>query len=173
MQSNRRHAQDIKTLQRVVAAQSHLIERLSVNQAFGCLTRQALDVLLEVMPLDGLGVVFWDVDYLKQANDRWGKTESSARIKEAIKSRATDCVAGQVWSGDEMIAFPPLAEAEQMAGRLYQAFLAQRMSATFVVTEVQPGETPTELLKRVDHLCSIHKDLGQRGLIHVHMGDTP
>lgn len=167
---DRRHETDIELLQRIIARQEAIIERLSVSSAFGCLTRPALDLLLEGMPLDGLAVVFWDIDGLNLKNKQWGKPESSRRIKEAVAARSTDCVAGQVFSGDEFIAFPLVQDAIPMAERIQAHLHSLEMSATFYITLPHPGETPKELLERVDSGCAFWKDRGQRDAIHLGYG---
>lgn len=166
-EERRRHPLDVEALHRIIEQQERVIARLSINETFGCLTRQALDVLLEELALDGLAAVFWDIDQLKEANTRWGKAESSRRIKEAIQARVTDCVAGQVWSGDEFIAFLQPVDAVDMAYRILGRLQDLGMSATFCVMLPQPGETPQALLVRADEVCSVFKDAGLRGRVHV------
>lgn len=167
LNTNRRHDQDLEQLHHVVERLNITIARLSTNAIFGCLTRQALDIFLEGFELKGTCAVFWDVDGLKQANERWGKSESSSRIREAIKARITDCVAGQVFSGDEFIAFPPIDDAVDMAWRILERFRTLEMSATFILTPPRPGETADELLSRVDEACAERKERGQRNTVHV------
>lgn len=164
---DRRHEPEVEVLHRIIARQKATIARLSINEAFGCMTRQALDIFLEDFDLSGTMAVFWDVDQLKQANARWGKVESSQRIKEAIRARGTDITAGQVFSGDEFIAFPPEGDAVDMAWRIQQEFNSRDMSATFVIALPRPGETASALLARVDSVCNTRKGQGYRGTIHI------
>lgn len=167
---DRRHLPNTD-LNAVIEHQQQLITRLSYNRGFGCLTRQALDILLEEMPLEGLAIVYWDIDGLKQKNDPelggWGKEESNRRINDSIQARGTDCVAGQVHSGDEFIAFPPAEDAVSMAQRILERLWQNEMSATFYITLPRPNENPDEMLVRVGKGCDRFKQAGLRGQIHV------
>lgn len=166
MTPNRRHPTK-KELQFTLAEQQRLINRLSVNDEFGCFYREALYIHLERMSLKGLAVVFFDIDQMKEANTRWGKPSVNRRIKASINARATDCVTGQTYSGDEFAAFPPEEDAVAMARRIQKGFWDHGLTATFVVATPLPNETALQLLERADNLCKELKDRGQRNSIHV------
>lgn len=163
--NERRHSTKAE-LHKRIAQLERLVQELSISPVFGCLTRSALDVLLRDFDFTGLGVIYWDIDKLKELNLRWGKEESSRRIREAIAARSTDCVAGQVFSGDEFIAFPQEEDCLQMAQRIRDAMHALGISATFLITRLLPDETPAEMLKRLDQQSDAFKALG-RDTIYV------
>lgn len=156
-----------KEMQVIIDRQAAKIAYLEYNPDFGCITRRGLDLILEDMPLVGLAAVFWDVDGMKRLNEDWGKPEINHRIKLANAARVTDCVAGQVFSGDEFIAFPLLEDAGSMAYRIQSAYRNYGMTATIIVTRPYIIETPKGLLDRVDDLCSLHKDAGRRNMVHI------
>lgn len=110
-----------------------IIARLSTNVWFGCLTRQALDLALEATDLTGKAIVYFDIDRLKAANERWGKAESSRRIREALACRAEDVILGNWFSGDEFAAIVPTTDALGFARRIQAELQAREMSATFLV----------------------------------------
>lgn len=133
------------------------------NVKFGCLTRQGLEVALMYTDLTGRVCVYWDVDGMKAANDRWGKSGSNVRVKAALHVRASDMLAGQVFSGDEFAAFPLAEEALEMAQRLLEAFHQQEMSGTFVIVPLHP-DGPDATLTYADEMCAATK-AGQRNRI--------
>lgn len=168
-QYDRRHMVSSDPTQ-TIRALERLVDRLSWNKTFGCFTREALDAILEETLLDGKAAVFWDIDGLGAANKRWGKAGSSTRIRHSISVRSTDCLAGQVFSGDEFIAFPSVEDAIAMAERIQQRLHTQDMSATFYITLPYPGESPDDLLQRVDSGCAFFKNAGHRNQIHLGYG---
>lgn len=156
-----------RDLSDLVGRLQNQVEQLSHNPTFGCLTRLAVDVLLQDMNLNGLAVVYWDIDKLKSANVAWGKKEASDRIRQAIAARGTDCVMGQVFSGDEFVAFPPLSDAYPMACRIQSRLQEQDMSATFLITAPLPGETIPQILDRLDGQSDHYKAIFGRGQIYT------
>lgn len=142
-------------------------QRLRTNSAFGCLTRQGLELALEEADLTGHVCVYWDLDYMKQANeeDPEGKPGVNKRIRAALQVRSTDYVAGQVFSGDEFCAWPLAEEAVEMAERLLTSFRTQGLPGTFVIVHLQPNEAPLDLLVRAEDICAQQKRLGKRNTI--------
>lgn len=144
--------------------------RLARSQSYGCLTRGGLEEVLADIPLDRVAAVFWDLDGLGRANATLGKEEVNRRVAESLQAfRGSDCVTGQVFSGDEFIAFPYREDAERFALRLLEALRRVGLSATFVVVVPQHGETHHMLMSRADELCASHKKLDQRGRVHIHL----
>lgn len=110
-------------------------ERLSISKWFGCLNSNGLNEAISHLDLTDLCLVYFDVDNLKQANEKWGKPESSRRIAAAIQLRETDIVYGQYFSGDEFMAFVRKDQALGLVLRLRKNFAAVEMSATYVIAE--------------------------------------
>ena len=143
----------------IALTQANLDQALR-NPWFGIYNRCALDIALAqgLIPV-GFAKVYFDIDGLKQANDRWGKVESSRRIKHAL-CRTTDYTFS-AFSGDEILTFCPTHDAVGYAHRIQSDLCSMGLSATFAIS--LGGHTPDELEEEVSRA----KDLGHRGTITV------
>lgn len=126
------------------------LDRLILNPWFGTLTRNAFDILLDqIDDWSNRAIVYFDIDGLKQANDRWGKAGSSKRIADALAWRAGDI--GCWFSGDEFAAIVPVADALEFAQRIQSELRLQEMSATIVILSSPGGR---EAIDRAETLVS-------------------
>lgn len=167
--SNERRKQSAPTraqlLERIAQLEKEKLE-LSTYETFGCLSRQGLNLATRDLDLTPLAVVYWDVDRLKRANERWGKPVTSDKIAQSLAAhRSTDCItiAGQAFSGDEFCAFPLWEEAEAFAIRIQHVLHLEEMSATFAI--FAPVGTAQECMAQGEKLCSSAKDAGIRDAI--------
>jgi len=161
--SNQRRATSIP-IQHTLETLHAKCQRLSVSNWFGCLNRNGLDEAIAELEFDGLCLVFADVDNLKQANERWGKVSSSARIAQAIKMREVDIVFGQWFSGDEFAAFVPVETAYEFAMHWQSNFKAVDMSISICIAPIPPGVTIESLANQCDERLTNVKQLA-KGLI--------
>lgn len=107
------------------------IRKLAINPNFGCLTRNALDIMLEDFDWRDMAIVYLDIDNLKAANDRWGKEEVNRRIRESIEFRATDF--SNYFSGDEIVAIVPVNDCLGLVQRVQRELNSRDMSATILI----------------------------------------
>lgn len=140
-------------------------ERLSISKWFGCLNSNGLNEAISHLDLTDLCLVYFDVDNLKQANERWGKPESSRRIATAIKLRETDIVYGQYFSGDEFMAFVTKDQALGLVLRLRKNFAAVEMSATYIIAENLANFDIDVFGDQCDEFVTVLKSLGLKGCV--------
>lgn len=108
-----------------------LIEQLAVSPSFGCLTRPAFELSLACVDSSDMAVIYFDIDWMKQANDRYTKEGVNDRIRAAIAFRRDDI--GQWFSGDEFVAFLSLEDALGFAQRVQAQLHEQGLSATILI----------------------------------------
>lgn len=155
-------------VQSTPAMQCAKCERLSISKWFGCLNSNGLNERLRTLDLTDLCLVYFDVDNLKQANEKWGKPESSRRIAQAINlssKRKTDIVYGQYFSGDEFMAFVRKDQALGLVARLRKNFTAVEMSATYVIAENLENFDIDVFGDQCDAFVTVLKGLGLKGFM--------
>lgn len=145
-----------------------LIERLSISPVFGCLTRNALDIQLEILDLTDKSIVFFDIDSLKAANVAWGKELVNFKITQSLRAhRFSDLVVGQWFSGDEFVAIVPTGDSVGFAERILKALQFRQMSATFIIAECDPTINVHQLVERCDKRADHEKGAGNKGQIFL------
>lgn len=151
--------------------------RMLSSNHLGCLTRPALDIMLDDMSdrvydtSSQLVFVGWDIDGMKQANAQWGETGVNDRLLKAYNSiRSTDLSMsiGTVWSGDEYMAIVDSYDAIGMAQRVQSALHDNGLSATFVIIDPRDYANWRDTVDSQRDLCGYHKHLGERDSIHDH-----
>src|SRR5689334_22324900 len=82
------------------------LHRVSWNDRFGCYNRQGFEYVkwTEISAVTRF-LIFLDIDHLHELNEQYESyAPVDAMIKQALSIvRSTDCVAGQLNSGDEFI----------------------------------------------------------------------
>jgi diguanylate cyclase (GGDEF)-like protein len=109
-----------------------------------------------------LSVILFDVDHFKTINDLYGHLSGDLVLKEIArliveKLRTVDEVGR--WGGEEFLILLPetkLSGAQLLAERLREILVEHKfesvgqVTASFGVTEYQPGDTPETLIYRAD-----------------------
>jgi diguanylate cyclase (GGDEF)-like protein len=129
-------------------------------------------------------VIICDLDHFKRINDTFGHQagdevlrKTAAALRET--SRPDDLVAR--YGGEEFAILCPelgiaaaTSRAEQvrnLIGRMEHPLLAGfRATASFGVTQVQPGDTAETTLRRADRALYLAKDQGRNRVIQLGMG---
>lgn len=116
-------------LKNLIKDQATVIDSLSVNPNFGCLTRKALEIEFErrkaVRP--NRAIIGIDVAGMGKANIREGEAWVNKQIQSALDwikkhTRCTDLLIGQLNSGDEFIFICPLDNVEGIVGKIKEIF---------------------------------------------------
>lgn len=116
-------------LKGLVKDQAAIIDNLSVNPNFGCLTRKALELEFErrkaVRP--NRAIIGIDVAGMGKANLREGEAWVNKQIQCALDwikkhTRVTDLLIGQLNSGDEFIFICPLDNVEGLVSKIKEIF---------------------------------------------------
>lgn len=134
-------------LQARIRALEAEIEQLSVDPAYGVLTRAGVDRRWrEVGPgasAAPLAVVFTDLDHFKALNTTYGYEEMNRRVAAAmfgLRVRDSDLIGGRWFSGDELVFIVAAADAAGMADRVQRAFAAQGISATIGIALITTSD---------------------------------
>ncbi len=135
-----------------------------------------------------LSVIFCDIDHFKQINDNFGHLAGDRVLQEAAECFRRELRAHIDWvtryGGEEFVVVLPetsLGAAVATAERLRLALtdcLATTLpdmtvTASFGVTQQQPGETPQSLLQRADSLLYEAKAGGRNRTLPELRGDRP
>lgn len=131
-----------------------------------------------------LSIVICDIDHFKKVNDIHGHQAGDAVLIEfgtvlSRFSRDNDVVAR--YGGEEFVMLCPgcdMASAAKMAEQIrshlcdspQDALGRQCITASFGVTELQPGDTPETMLRRADRGLYQAKDAGRNTVIQIGAG---
>jgi diguanylate cyclase (GGDEF)-like protein/putative nucleotidyltransferase with HDIG domain len=133
-------------------------------------------------------LIIADIDRFKQVNDNYGHQAGDEVIKSFAQLLKAQCKAEDLaarYGGEEFVILCTNcnnAAAAERAEELRRAFgeLPQRdlggvcITASFGVTERQPGDTPETMLRRADRALLLAKDAGRNRVVQLGtgIGDT-
>ncbi|MEX2140861.1 MAG: diguanylate cyclase [Pirellulales bacterium] len=129
-------------------------------------------------------LIITDIDRFKQINDHYGHQAGDEAIKSFAQLLKAHCKAGDLaarYGGEEFVllcancnnsAAAERAEAlRRLLGALPQSELAgAAITASFGVTELQPGDTPETMLRRADRALLLAKDTGRNKVVQLGAG---
>jgi GGDEF domain-containing protein len=115
-----------------------LLEQLARDDAYGCYSRQGLELVVWPRIADkARWVIFADIDDMHQLNTRLGYAEVDRRIRVALQVRSSDVMAtGRYFSGDEIVWVISNGDPEGMIKRLASNLAQQGLSAVFASSPV-------------------------------------
>ena len=123
------------------------------------LNRNGLDLLLPTIKPDQW-LCFFDVDGLKQINERYGKLYAGKLISICIEVRITDqlLTVGQWYSGDEFVAvfntkFDAIGYAQRTQAHMHQS----NYSATFAIVQANYRKNVRDTINFADELVALLK----------------
>jgi predicted signal transduction protein with EAL and GGDEF domain len=164
--SNTRRTTTLSTQKQLAALQAQC-KRLATSVAFGCLTRNGLDEAIAGMDFSGLCLVYMDVDDLKLANERWGKSIVNQKITQALHMRNNDIIIGQRFSGDEFAAFVPQDDAYEFAMHWQSKFRAVELGVSICITPIKLGASIEQLGDACDERLTIVKKYAKGLIIYL------
>ena len=129
-------------------------------------------------------LIITDIDRFKQVNDQFGHQAGDEAIKSFAQLLKAHCKAGDLaarYGGEEFVLLCAncnnAAAAERAEGlRRHLGALPQRemggapVTASFGVTELQPGDTPETMLRRADRALLLAKDTGRNKVVQLGAG---
>jgi diguanylate cyclase (GGDEF)-like protein/PAS domain S-box-containing protein len=129
-------------------------------------------------------LIIADIDRFKQVNDRFGHQAGDEAIKSFAQILKAHCKAGDLaarYGGEEFVLLcancnNSIAADRAEALRRYLAALPQpelagaAVTASFGVTELQPGDTPETMLRRADRALLLAKDTGRNKVVQLGAG---
>lgn len=151
------------TLDEALAVIAQLRAELSTahtDPIWGIASRQGIERRMQHCT-KGYAIVVGDLDYLHEANERYGHEGVDARVRAALQVRAGDFYLGRWKRGDELIALVADDDAKGLAERLRAALQSQGLSATFAIVRGSDRYAAQAGLARIEEA----KRAGQRGRI--------
>lgn len=120
-------------------------------------------------------LIFIDVDFFKNINDTFGHTVGDEVLVDVARLLQRETYSGELvarYGGEEFVVICPATELEQAHRRAERLRLAipeadiagipnYRITASFGVTEVEPGDTSEAVLKRADKALYAAKNTGR------------
>jgi len=129
-------------------------------------------------------LILTDLDHFKSINDTYGHQAGDEVLKAFAKVLKSSCRTGDVvarYGGEEFAILCPDCDQAAAARRAeairtawaemdQPALGGQRSTASFGVTEVQPGDTPSSMLARADRALYMAKESGRNTVIQLGTG---
>jgi hypothetical protein len=150
------------------------VASLSIDPAYGCLTKPGLVKALRILDLTTELVVYFDIDKFKQMNSRLGKARCNQIVAECIKPRGYDLLGrtnvtirllGRWFSGDELAGVFPASDALGYCQRVQGALHAYNCSATFVIVPTLHRGNVFATIDYAEQITAAIKDRGYNDLI--------
>ena len=168
--SDRRHFASA-TYEAEINAHLETIAMLSIDPAYGCLTKPGLLLALAALPMHDRTVVYFDIDKFKQMNTRLGKSVCNDIVAECIKPRAYDVLGhmtpllGRWYSGDELAGLFSAHDALGYIQRTQRNFHRYGCSATFVMLPALWKGSAIATIDHAEKVVSTIKHTGRNNLI--------
>lgn len=124
-------------------------------------------------------VILFDIDFFKKVNDKHGHDAGDCVLKElagVVKENIRDTDHFGRWGGEEFIILvsrEDLLEAELLSERVrqkiedYRFKHGEKITCSFGVVELLPGESVNQLLKRADQALYKAKEHGRNTIIKL------
>lgn len=120
-------------------------------------------------------VIFSDVDFFKSVNDTYGHVVGDQVLVDVAKLLQHETYSGELvarYGGEEFVILCPDTELEQALKRAERLRMAinhqqiegmsdRRISASFGVTQVEPGDSLESVLRRADKALYMAKETGR------------
>ncbi len=129
----------------------------------------------ETNDVEPFSVIFMDIDHFKSINDTYGHAAGDQALIETARLMQHETYSGELvgrYGGEEFVIICPatdLEQAQKRAERLRQSIsrkdIAQlsghRITASFGVGQIEPGDSVESLLRRADRALFISKESGR------------
>lgn len=174
---DRRHTTPEQYYLAKIAALETQISQLSIDLAYGCLTRAGLQIALQNIDASDMWVCYFDLDKFKELNTALGKDRVNQIVAECIKPRGYDILGtakrgmvGRWFSGDELCGVFSQADVFGYCNRVQAALRTHGTSGTFVVLPALYKSTSIATIDYAEKAVSAIKAHGHRNLI-ARIGD--
>lgn len=162
------------TLQALLRLQARLKDltadrdSLLYDPVFGCLNRAGLERQWTITRATH-GIIFFDLDNMKQANDRFSYDGVNARIKLALlrSVRADETYAGRWFSGDELVLCAPKQVLVTIAERAKLAFADEGLTFTAAISHGYGFYDLFEVVQQASQAVQAAKRANDRDVILI------
>jgi len=131
-------------------------------------------------------MIICDLDRFKSVNDNFGHQAGDDVIKSLASFLKSSCRPGDLvarYGGEEFVVLcagcnnaAASARAEQIRKSLSQTaqpkMNGRKVTASFGVTEIQPGDSPETMLRRADRALMMAKDKGRNTVVQLGSGSS-
>ena len=129
-------------------------------------------------------LIITDIDHFKQVNDNYGHQAGDDVIRSFAALMRGSCRAGDIvarYGGEEFVMLCADCDSATVARRAEQLRIAfaraaheamggKKSTASFGVTEIQPGDTPDTMLRRADRALLMAKEEGRNKVVQLGSG---
>jgi len=155
-----------------------MVEALSWNDGYGCYTRAGFEKLIwPEIAEKAKWIIFFDVDDMHVLNEEHGYEQVNAMIRQSLKLRESDFMAGQWFSGDEFIVAITDDASDrresnpiEFCARLAGIFHENGVPATFAIAPVR-SDALLSNVSPAHQLCQKAKNDNRRGSINIVPGE--
>ena len=130
------------------------------------------DFIAQAKQDNSFSILFFDIDYFKSVNDRFGHIVGDEVLKKVARIVEEELSEEQLfgrWGGEEFIVLVQSSECDayQLAERLrsaieeYEFGEIDQLTASFGVTGYKAGDTINSILERCDELLYVSKKRGR------------
>lgn len=115
-----------------------LIDKLSYDTVFGCLTRQAVELRWSEISKEAQAAIFLDIDRMHEMNEKFGYDKVDQMIRDSIGHCRSDdkVVAARYYSGDELLfILKDKRDVKGFSNRMFSEFRKMGISITACIIE--------------------------------------
>lgn len=142
-----------------------MIEKLSTDPIWNCLTRAALELRWKEFIANATAVIYCDIDHMHNANTLYGHDGVDSRISKVIAThRSSDVVASRFLNGDEIVFIIRSGNAKQFSERMLKTLQDNDMSGTFAYTYLI-GDDCRTTISPLDSKVQLSKNNNIRGIV--------
>ena len=171
----------------------NLHQKSTLDGLTGMANRAYFDEQLEIstklaqLGKESFSLVICDIDHFKRVNDVYGHPAGDDAIRcfaEIMKAHSRDGDIVARYGGEEFLLLTPKCDNATTARRAelirealertrLEAIGGESITASFGVTEFQPGDSPETVLARADRALLKAKDNGRNRVIQLGVGSRP
>lgn len=148
-----------------------MIDELSIDPIWHCLTRAALSLRWNEVTRHAVSIVYCDIDDMHGLNAKYGHAGTDDRIRKVISNvrhdsvdRFGDIVASRWLNGDELVFILKSGEGQAFCERIQATMIDNGINGTFAWSNVLTDD-PKETIGILDYKVQECKNHNVRGII--------
>lgn len=166
MPDRRQNTPEQYYLDRIATLESQVSD-LSIDLAYGCLTRVGLQLALSAVDCTDMYVCYFDLDKFKELNTLLGKARVNQIMSECIQPRHYDMIGlvGRWFSGDELAGVFSRDDVLGYCNRVQSSLRLHGTSGTFLILPALYRGSSIATIDYAELMVSAIKAKGHRNLI--------